>query len=207
MPLHTDIKNFLDGLKAQTDSIGTDRKELLKPIADYLKTKLEKGGHAQLNFICTHNSRRSHLCQIWCKAVAYYYGYFQIDTFSGGTEATAFYPLGIAALGKAGFQILIEKKGQNPLYLIDYGAGLDDTFAFSKKYDDAANPKDNFAAIMTCDHASENCPVVFGAEARFNLWYEDPKAFDGTEKEAWAYENRSRQIATEMLWMMGEVLV
>jgi len=207
MPLHADIKNYLDDLKSSVEEIDEGRKELLKPISDYIKSKLQADERVQLNFICTHNSRRSHLCQIWAKTVAYYYGCFQIDTFSGGTEATAFYPSGIAALRKVGFEILIEKEGDNPLYRIDYGAGLEDTFAFSKKYDDVANPKTDFAAVMTCDHASENCPVVFGVEQRFNLWYDDPKTYDGTEKEVWGYENRSRQIATEMLWLLGEVLV
>ena len=73
---------------------------------------------------------------------------------------------------------------------------------YSKLVDDPTNPKENFAAVMTCDHADKNCPTILGAECRIPIRYEDPKAFDDTPQEAAMYDLRSRQIATEMHYVM-----
>jgi arsenate reductase len=76
---------------------------------------------------------------------------------------------------------------------------------FSKKFDDDFNPKTNFAAIMTCSEADENCPFVPGAEFRKSITYTDPKEADGTNREVEVYDERCRQIATEMFYMMNLV--
>lgn len=73
---------------------------------------------------------------------------------------------------------------------------------FSKKFEDDFNPDKNFAAIMTCSDADENCPFVSGAEFRKPITYVDPKESDGTDREAAVYDERCRQIATEMFYMM-----
>jgi hypothetical protein len=58
---------------------------------------------------------------------------------------------------------------------------------------------------MTCSEADKNCPVVRGAAVRVALPYEDPKVADGTPAEAARYDERSRQIATEMFYLFSEV--
>ena len=75
-----------------------------------------------------------------------------------------------------------------------------------KLYDDPSSPKNGFAAVITCSHADENCPFIPGAEARIALNYEDPKAFDGTDKQDQMYLERSRQIGREMLWAFERAL-
>ena len=78
----------------------------------------------------------------------------------------------------AGFSILKTKDGENPIYEVRYADGVKPVIAFSKKYNDAFNPVKDFAAIMTCSHADENCPLVLGASARIALTYDDPKELE-----------------------------
>ena len=73
--------------------------------------------------------------------------------------------------------------------------------SFSKVYDDQDNPSGGFYVAMTCDEAAEACPIVTGASAWVSLPYEDPKNANGTPLEALKYDERCRQIATEMLWL------
>jgi len=72
--------------------VSAERKEVLQPLAAYLQGKLNAGETIRLNFICTHNSRRSHLSQIWAQAMAFYFGVKNVFCYSGGTEATAMFP-------------------------------------------------------------------------------------------------------------------
>lgn len=54
---------------------------------------------------------------------------------------------------------------------------------------------------MTCNNADEGCPIVFGAEARFPVKYDDPKASDNTPEQTQVYVERSLQIAAEMFYV------
>jgi arsenate reductase len=152
-----------------------------------------------LTFICTHNSRRSHICQTWAQTAAEYFGIKNIYCFSGGTETTALNPRVVRAMRQAGFIITQNDASDNPLFLVKYSDEKEPLKCFSKVYNDPFNPQKDYAAIMTCSDADENCPVVFGADARFPIRYEDPKVFDGTPEEEKMYAERCRQIATEML--------
>lgn len=158
----------------------------------------------RLNFICTHNSRRSHLGQLWAQTAAAYFGIKGVETFSGGTEATAFNPRAVAAIERSGFSVE-NPGGDNPRYGIRFDAEAAPQICFSKTYDDDTNPKAEFAAVMTCTDADQNCPVVFGSSLRLSLPYDDPKSADGTSEEAQRYDERSAQIATEMLYVFSQV--
>jgi arsenate reductase len=173
-----------------------DRRAYLKPLIDYIAYK--DGQKVKLNFICTHNSRRSQLAQLWSEVAAYYYG-FDVDSYSGGTEVTAFYPSAIDSLKRFGFDVSVEGEG-NPVYSIGY-ANKRVLKCFSKRYDHEGNPDTNFAAIITCSNANENCPLIEGADVRIPLEYRDPKEFDGTDLEIEMYDNRSLQIASEMFYV------
>ena len=74
---------------------------------------------------------------------------------------------------------------------------------FSKKYADKTNPQEKFAAILVCSSADKGCPVVFGADARFAIPFDDPKSFDDTPQESEKYLERCRQIAREMFFVMS----
>ncbi len=185
--------------------IASERLVLLNALASYAADVLRSGRTARLIFICTHNSRRSHLAQVWAQVAAHAVGAAPVECYSGGTEATACNPRTVAALERAGLQTVRITEGENPVYLISYAEGVGPIVAFSKVYHQPPNPREGFAAVMTCTQAEENCPVVFGAERRFALAYDDPKAADGTPEEAAIYDARCRQIATEMFYVFERI--
>ena len=186
-------------------SVSEERKVVLKPLADYIQSKVNANEEIRLNFICTHNSRRSHLSQIWAQTMAFHFGIKNVFCYSGGTEATALFPKVAETLVNQGFQIEKVSQEHNPVYAIKFDANQHPIIGFSKTYFDDFNPKSNFAAIMTCSNADEGCPMVFGAEARFPIKYDDPKAFDGTDVMNEKYTERSLQIASEMYFVFSQI--
>lgn len=186
------------------DEIPDERKEILSQLSAHIKEQRQKNQAINLVYICTHNSRRSHLGQVWGAVAANYYGISGINTYSGGTEATAFNPNAIKALKTKGFEITELTQGQNPRYLVSFGEDLSTT-CFSKVYDDKENPSDNFVAIMTCSHAEENCPYIPGVDLRIGITYDDPKDFDGTPKQDEKYLERSNQLALENLYVFSQI--
>ena len=183
------------------------RKELLYPLAKDIAAEIAAKKTPQLNFICTHNSRRSHLAHIWATVMANQLKLPILECYSGGTQATAMHPNTIAALTRAGFQVSLETNSAeyNPVYLVRYSTEHPPVRCFSKVYNQSPNPKENYIAIMTCSEADEACPMVVGASSRHAITYEDPKVSDGTPVESTTYDQRSEQIATEMLYVMSEV--
>lgn len=181
-----------------TERISEERKIILQPLIEFISSKISKNEEVILNFICTHNSRRSHLSQIWAQTMAYYYQIENVFCYSGGTEATAMFPKVAETLTNQGFEILKLSETENPVYAVKFAENEHAVICFSKKYDDDFNPMSTFAAILTCDSADENCPIVYGAEARIPIKYEDPKKSDGTPEMNETYFNRSLEIATEM---------
>ncbi len=200
LPKLESVINSLD-----TKSITQDRKQVLKPLIDYIRSKGNKEGEVSLNFICTHNSRRSHFSQIWAQAIAAYYQLVDVSCYSGGTEATALYPMVLETLKRSGFIIKATTEELNPNYGIKYSDTEPPITGFSKTFDSEINPKSNFAAILTCSDADENCPFIEGAEIRIPITYEDPKSSDGTLEEQSIYMQRSLQIATEMRYVFSEI--
>jgi arsenate reductase (thioredoxin) len=186
------------------DKIPEDRKKALKKLALYVESKVKANETARLTFICTHNSRRSHMSQIWAQSAAEYYGIKGVQAYSGGTEASAFNPRAVKAMEKAGFNIVKTSEGTNPVYNVTYAEGKS-IKGFSKKYTDESNPQKDFCAVMTCSQADKNCPFISGASLRVAIPYEDPKAFDGTAEEEAKYDERCRQIATEIFYAFSLV--
>lgn len=188
-----------------TVAVSEERKEVLDTLVDYIQSKVDLNEEIRLNFICTHNSRRSHLSQIWAQTMAFHFGIKNVFCYSGGTEATAMFPKVVETLVNQGFQIQQLSEGQNPVYAVKFEDNKHPIICFSKAYFDAFNPKSNFGAIMTCNNADEGCPMVFGAEARFPIKYDDPKAFDGTDVMNEKYAERSLQIASEMHYVFSQI--
>lgn len=179
--------------------IPAERKVLLNTFADFIASKAQNGEVIQTNTICTHNSRRSHLGQVWIQVMAAHFGIKNVQAFSGGTEATACHPHTIAALKAQGFEIS-STDGANPIYSLQFTADQKPIQCWSKKYDDKANPQANFVAIMVCGSADGACPIVFGADLRLSCTYIDPKISDGTPEQDATYQARSLQIAAEMAY-------
>ena len=186
-------------------TISEDRKLILQPLIDYIQGQVEQKKPVRINFICTHNSRRSHLSQIWMQTLAYHFGLNNIICYSGGTESTAVFPMVIKTLINAGFEIETISKTENPIYSIKYDDNEHPIIGFSKRLDSDFNPKDSFAAVMTCSQADEGCPFVAGAEKRIPITFEDPKAFDNSPLQAEKYKERSEQIASEMYYVLSQI--
>jgi arsenate reductase len=186
-------------------SVSDERKEILQPLIDYIQNKVTTNQEIRLNFICTHNSRRSHLSQIWAQTIAFQFQIDNVFCYSGGTEATAMFPKVAETLINQGFQIQKLSDAKNPVYAVKYDENQAPIICFSKTYGDDFNPKTSFGAIMTCNNADEGCPMVFGAEARFPIKYNDPKAFDGTELMDAKYVERSLEIASEMYYVFSKI--
>ena len=186
-------------------SISQERQHILQGLIDFIQEKKNTGQAINLNFICTHNSRRSHLSQVWAQTMAYYFNLKNVFCYSGGTEATALFPMAAKTLSNAGFEIKVIGDGTNPIYSIKYADNAHPIIGFSKTFDNAFNPKSEFAAILTCSHADENCPFISGAEKRIPITYDDPKAFDNTPQQAAKYKERSLQIATELKYVFSKI--
>lgn len=199
------LQATVDHLIQQYSQIPDERKLIINQLTEFVNSKTKARQKILLNFICTHNSRRSHISQVWAQTAAHYYGINNVETFSGGTEATAFNPRAVTAMKQAGFDITTIKDGSNPVYKVKFSEEAPALTVFSKKYDDDFNPKKDFAAIMTCSHADENCPLVLGASARIALTYNDPKEFDGSPQESDKYAERVREIGTEILYAFSQV--
>ena len=201
--LFTPIKNQIDALNFS--AISENRKLILQPLIDFIQKKKNQQQKVQLNFICTHNSRRSHLSQVWAQTLAQYYNIQNVTCFSGGTEATAMFPMVVKTLNKSGFEIAVKRAGVNPEYHIEFAKITAPIICFSKTYDDAFNPQSEFAAILTCSNADENCPFIAGAEKRIPITFEDPKAFDKSPLQEAKYSERSLQIASELKYVFSQI--
>ncbi|MGB0933483.1 MAG: protein-tyrosine-phosphatase [Lishizhenia sp.] len=185
------------------ESIPQDRIQKLDRLIAFIQTKKDKGEKILLNFICTHNSRRSQFAQVWAQIASEYYK-IKANCYSGGVEITACNERTVNTLSKIGFKV--EKNGtENPMYTIEWSNNKKILKLHSKLYDDARNPKTNFAAIMTCNHVDQNCPYVSGCEERISLPYSDPKNYDDTLLESTFYTYRSTEIATEMFYVFSKI--
>lgn len=201
--MFSNITTIIKGLNPE--SITKERKAILLPLIDFIQLKVSNSQEARINFICTHNSRRSHLAQVWTQTLANFFNLKNVACYSGGTETTALFLMVVKTLENSGFKINTISKGDNAVYSIKYANNEHPIIGFSKKLDDDFNPKSEFAAIMTCDSANEACPFVPGAEKRIPITFEDPKAFDNTPQQAEKYNERSLQIATELFFVFSQI--
>ena len=188
---------------AEFDLIPADRGRALEHISAYVAERVGKAQPARLTFICTHNSRRSQMAQIWAQTAAEFFAVPGVSAFSGGTEATAFDPRALSAMVRAGFRIDRGSPEDNPVYTVFAGNGLAPVRAFSKAFLDPFNPRNGFCAVLTCASADRDCPVITSADERVLLPYEDPKRHDGTDQEPARYDTTCREICREMGWVFA----
>ena len=203
--MYPKLERTLEEFITEFDRIPAARKNLLNQLTSFVQQRLDADKPVMLNFICTHNSRRSHIAQLWALAAAHYWRLPNVMCFSGGTEATAFNPRAVKAMQEVGFDIRLATPGDNPVYEVRFAGDAGPVTVLSKTYDDPVNPDRDFAAIMTCSQADQNCPVVVGSAARISLTYDDPKDFDGTPQETAKYNECVREIGREILYAFSRV--
>ncbi len=199
MMANTKVEHLVDRLLAETTRISEERRSLLDDIASKMAMEYIENGSLDVLFICTHNSRRSQLAELWLAIGAKHFGLPGLRVWSGGTDVTSFNYRMVFALQHRGFELYRSKEGDNPHYRT---RDLNEKMFFSKRYDDEFNPGKNFMAITVCDDADEGCPMVHGAVARFHLPYVDPKAADDTDKEIEVYIEKVDEIGREILYCL-----
>lgn len=188
-----------------TFSVSSLRREELQPLISFIQNKVNNTEEIRINFICTHNSRRSHLAQIWAQTMAFHFNLKNVFCYSGGTEATAMFPKVAETLVNQGFQMQQLSVSENPVYGFKFDENQHPIICFSKRFDDVFNPASQFAAIMTCSSADIGCPFIAGAEKRIPIKYDDPKAFDGSDLMNQKYAERSLEIASEMYYVFSKI--
>ena len=186
-------------------NISEERKATLQQLIDFVQQKTDNKQEININFICTHNSRRSHLSQVWAQVAAAHFNLPNVNCYSGGTEETALFPKVVETLTEQGFSIFSIKETVNPVHAIKYSENSLPIIGFSKKYDSPFNPLSEFAAVMTCSQADGGCPLIAGAEKRIPITFEDPKISDDTPVQSKIYAERSLQIATEMFYIFSQI--
>lgn len=191
--------------KIDVHSISEERKAILQPLMDFVQQKVNNRQDVNINFICTHNSRRSHLSQVWAQVASAHFNIPNVHCYSGGTEETSLFPKVAETLTNQGFNIFKIADTNNPVYAIKYSDNALPVIGFSKKYDSPFNPVSAFTAIMTCSQADGGCPFIAGAEKRIPITFEDPKISDNTPEQSQVYAERSLQIATEMFYVFSKV--
>ena len=204
--LHSNLRSFVQERESEINDISLERKAQLEKLATYIQRRRDAGQPVRLVFVCTHNSRRSHMSQLWATVAALYFNVDGVESFSGGTECTAFNTRAIAALKRTGFQIEGMTLESNPKYRVSFADGVPPLICFSKLYDAEPNPSKDFCAVMTCAQADKSCPTVRGASQRLVIQFEDPKVADDTPQEAAKYDERCAQICREMLFVFSMVV-
>ncbi|MFC3415362.1 low molecular weight phosphatase family protein [Algoriphagus hitonicola] len=129
MTLFSKLSDSVD--KALELPISPERKELLGLLIDFIQEKINQGEMVNLNFICTHNSRRSQFSQIWAQTAADYYG-IPANCYSGGVEVTAFNERAVDSIMRAGFDVIPTDTSDNPRYHILHSRGADQFWHFPK---------------------------------------------------------------------------
>lgn len=194
---------FISRCITNFDSISKDRKLLLDELSLFVQNRKNESS-INLIFVCTHNSRRSHLSQVWAQVAAHYYGTNNVNSYSGGTEATAIFPVILDTLKSTGFEIEKLSAEDSSIYALKYSENEMPIIGFSKEFNHAFNPKNDFAAVMTCTDADENCPLIPNS-TRISLPYNDPKVFDNTPEQESKYRERSEEIATELFYAFSKI--
>ncbi|MEM1323313.1 MAG: protein-tyrosine-phosphatase [Bacteroidota bacterium] len=209
--MYDNLDHYIRSVTTATKQISEERKKVLNSLTAFINQQLRRENSADLLFICTHNSRRSHMAQIWAQVAAHHFGLLNLNCYSGGTAATAMYTATVSALRETGLlieQIPAENASlSNPVYSIKYDKNKAAIIGFSKTYDHSFNPSNGFAAVMTCSQADADCPFIPTAAKRIALPYDDPKVSDGSPAQKQTYADRCREIAQEMFYAFSQVKI
>lgn len=202
--MNKNLTLLIEEIALEEALISLERKSELDEISQLISEHLIEEKHLDIVVVCTHNSRRSQLGEVWINTLAHRFGIKNITAYSGGMEETAFNIRMIKALRYLGFDIDEIEAGANPKYVLN-GVNMDDHLMFSKVYNHEVNPKIGYMAFMVCGDADENCPIIKGMKYRIPLRYKDPKAYDDTTYEREAYVDKVKEIGREMHYLLHQI--
>jgi hypothetical protein len=206
IPFNPELMSYCQSLQDEFVNVPDSTGKMLKEAGTYIIDHLNSGRETSISFVCEHNSRKSHLGQVWTQMAAQYYGIDSVICYSGGTTPTYVNQRIIKALENTGFQIS-EKgiAGEGPIYYLNYNKPSQGFEIFSKRYDHAMNPDTNYIAISLCYNPEECCPITGGADEQLTIPYPDLQPYDNTPLETKMYDEQCRMIARDMFFMMNYV--
>ncbi|MDX2036196.1 MAG: hypothetical protein SFX72_06060 [Isosphaeraceae bacterium] len=208
------IRVHLARLAGEGDRIEDRHRATALELGRWIAENHSPGRALGVIIVCTGNSRRSILGSTMGNLAAAFHGIPEVRFHSGGTAPSAFNPRTIAALRAIGVEIEAtgteaprgDEGTPNPIHRVRWGGqgGPLEMLEFSKRFDDPANPRTGFAAVMVCNEADAGCPFVPGAGLRLSMPYADPKEHDDTAEEAERYAERRDDIGRAMLVALAE---
>lgn len=202
--LNKKLMSYVTEVITEFDKIDINRRAKLTAIGTHIMNEKKRNGKVDILFVCTHNSRRSHMAHAWLETAVHFYGINDVTAYSGGLEATDFHTNAIGALERAGYGI--KKLGKpDPVQKYQMANGVKKSIFYSKKYTDIPDLKPNFTAILLCADADKSCPIVDGTKARFAIPFEDPRYYDNTPSAEFQYDASVREIAREIFFLMESV--
>ena len=167
------------------------RKKRLDNIASVINENLNKT--RSIVFLCTHNSRRSQICEVWGKVFAEIYRK-KININSAGAFKTVVHSQVYESIVKCGLvvdnkkEIFFDKK----------------KFKLNSKTIDSLTMK-NFIAVMTCSNAEKSCPNDPRSIRNIKMFFNDPRIYDETDKMSREYLNTTIYIAEELNYIFKNI--
>lgn len=199
----TTLVDYISKRLTEFGRITQDRRPSLERLATLIAGRRATSRDTKVVFVCTHNSRRSQLAQVWATAAVHHFAIAGIDALSAGTRATEVDRRAIETLERAGFT-WTQSNGHNPTYTVRVGSTDQTLPLFSKTLSDSFEATTDFIAVITCSNADLACPVIEGASDRLSLSYDDPRAADGSSYETDIYDECCRSISREMLYVFSK---
>lgn len=224
------VAAFVDELQRDISAAAVDnndddvRRSKLESIAKCVTSMLTTTNNnddddvgARLLFLCTHNSRRSQLAQVWYAVAAAYYSLGdRIETFSAGTQSTLVPNTIVRVLRSVGMIVTRDDDNnddddERAVCTVRFSDSSSNALRlFSKKLDDSTLPSDDerkrrVCIVAVCADADQACPLGGKCRCRLALPYDDPKSADGRQDESSVYSARSRSIAREAFVVMRNV--
>ncbi len=71
--INSDLAHYCSSLSSEFNQIPAERKEYLNELVSYIAEQQKAQKVINLVFVCTSNSRRSHMAQVWSQIASYYY--------------------------------------------------------------------------------------------------------------------------------------
>ena len=201
--LYPELLAYLNQRAAEFEQIPDERKADLARLADYIRQRQAGDGGARITFICTHNSRRSHLAQVWAQVAAYYYAVPRCPPIPAARRSPRSTrerqrPFNVPVCGSR------PTNPPQPIRAIEWRPVIAGRRSSVTRSGLTKLPIPRAASPPCLTAPKPTRPARWSAVAICDCRSAmmTPKAADGTAEEAAVYDQRSRQIGREMLYVM-----
>ncbi|GEM_PF-5667501 len=180
------------------------RRDTLRLIGDTLLHMIRERGQAEILFAGITDGSLTQLAQIWLYTALNYYKVGNVRVFSGGLRPEAINYRIVAALKRQGFTIMpMRGYAKNPVYFFNLGRNYPDYTIFAKAIDYHTNPHDGFLAVPVNPAADGIDYHEYGACCIIPCHWERPDIWDDTFVEAMKYDEYTRTVGRDMIYLAG----